>query len=83
MTFYFWVMVINNDLLDEVKLHLIFFHFHMKGKTHISSSVYSEVIQVGSVGRKKHRSTGLLKCLLACIIHSALSLSYEDIMGIK
>lgn len=48
-------MVINDDLPDTENLHKAlrdptFNIFHMNGKTHISSSVYSEVIQIGSVG---------------------------------
>lgn len=48
-------MVIKDDLPDKGKIHKAlrdptFNIFHMNGKTHISSSVYSEVTQIGSVG---------------------------------
>lgn len=50
-------MVINDDLPDKEKLHKalrvsIFNMFHRNRKTGITSSVYSERIQVGSVGGK-------------------------------
>lgn len=64
---------------DKEKLPEYVFHFNM---AHITSSVYSEVIQVGSMGGA-HCGSILLKCLCACIIHSAASLSYENIMAIK
>lgn len=48
-------MVIKDDLPHKEKLHKAlrdstFNIFHINGKTRISSSVYSEVIQIGSVG---------------------------------
>lgn len=50
-------MVINDDPPDKEKLHKALRSWdinisHMNGKTHTSSSVYSEVIQAGSVGGK-------------------------------
>lgn len=64
---------------DEKKPHKYIFHFNM---AHITSSVYSDVIQAGSMGGKYCGSI-LLKCLCACITHSAVRLSYENIMAIK
>lgn len=50
---------------------------------HITSSVYSDVIQAGSMGGGEYCGSILLKCLCACITHSAVRLSYENIMAIK
>ena len=49
-------MAINDDLPDKEKLH-----FQMNEKTYISSSVYSEVIQVSSVGGEKAPQYWIIK----------------------
>lgn len=49
-------MVNNDDLDDKEKLHEALRGnstcniFHMKGETHIGSSLYSEVIPMGTIG---------------------------------
>ena len=83
-------MVINDDInpIEKKKLHRALrvpaFNIFSYGRQ--DSQQLISIQRGGSsrlCGEKKYHSTGLLKCLRACIIHSAVSLSYEHITAIK